>query len=56
MLLVGSLVALIDVAAQRRQPLSQRLRRYATAYLESNGPNREVVRHWLRYLDSRSGG
>jgi tetratricopeptide (TPR) repeat protein len=34
----------------------QRLRRYAKAYLASNGPNREIVAHWLRYLDSRVGG
>ncbi len=34
----------------------QRLRRYARAYIDGKGPNREVVERWLRYLDSRSGG
>jgi tetratricopeptide (TPR) repeat protein len=34
----------------------QRLRRYAKAYLDANGPNREVVARWLRYLESRPGG
>ena len=34
----------------------QRLRRYGKAYLASNGPNREIVGRWLRYLDSRAGG
>jgi VWFA-related protein len=34
----------------------QRLRRYAKAYVASNGPNREIVERWLRYLDSRAGG
>jgi tetratricopeptide (TPR) repeat protein len=34
----------------------QRLRRYARAYLDGKGPNREVVERWLRYLDSRAGG
>jgi VWFA-related protein len=34
----------------------QRLRRYARAYIDGKGPNREVVERWLRYLDSRAGG
>jgi thioredoxin-like negative regulator of GroEL len=34
----------------------QLLRRYAKAYVDAKGPNREVVERWLRYLDSRSGG
>jgi Flp pilus assembly protein TadD len=34
----------------------QRLRRYAKAYLDGKGPNREVVERWLRYLESRAGG
>ncbi len=34
----------------------QRLRRYAKAYIDGKGPNREVVERWLRYLDSHAGG
>ncbi len=34
----------------------QRLARYARAYVEGKGPNREVVQRWLRYLESRAGG
>jgi tetratricopeptide (TPR) repeat protein len=34
----------------------QRLVRYARAYVEGGGPNREVVERWLRYLESRPGG
>lgn len=34
----------------------ERLRRYAQAYLDGSGPNREVVERWLRYLDLRAGG
>ena len=34
----------------------QRLRRYAKAYVDGKGPNREVVECWLRYLESRAGG
>ena len=30
----------------------QRLKRYAKAYIDANGPNREVVQRWLRYLES----
>jgi VWFA-related protein len=30
-----------------------RLVRYARAYVEGKGPNREVVERWLRYLESR---
>jgi tetratricopeptide (TPR) repeat protein len=33
----------------------QRLRRYARAYVDANGPNKEVVDRWLRYLESRGG-
>jgi tetratricopeptide (TPR) repeat protein len=33
----------------------QRLRRYARAYIDAKGPNKEVVGRWLRYLDSRGG-
>jgi thioredoxin-like negative regulator of GroEL len=39
-------------AAEERQ----RLARYAKAYVEGKGPNREVVQRWLRYLESRVGG
>jgi tetratricopeptide (TPR) repeat protein len=34
----------------------QRLRRYGKAYLDLNGPNRQIVERWLRYLDSHAGG
>jgi VWFA-related protein len=34
----------------------ERLARYARAYVEGKGPNREVIRCWLRYLEARSGG
>ena len=34
----------------------QRLTRYARAYVEGKGPNREVIERWLRYLESRAGG
>ena len=34
----------------------QRLTRYAKAYVDGKGPNREVIERWLRYLESRSGG
>jgi tetratricopeptide (TPR) repeat protein len=34
----------------------ERLARYARAYVEGKGPNREVIRCWLRYLESRAGG
>jgi VWFA-related protein len=34
----------------------QRLTRYAKAYVEGKGPNREVIERWLRYLESRAGG
>jgi tetratricopeptide (TPR) repeat protein len=34
----------------------ERLRRYAKAYIDGKGPNREVVARWLRYLDARAGG
>ncbi|MFI4942852.1 MAG: VWA domain-containing protein [Burkholderiales bacterium] len=30
----------------------QRLKRYAKSYIDGNGPNREVVERWLRYLES----
>jgi tetratricopeptide (TPR) repeat protein len=40
-----------EVSAEERH----RLRRYAKAYLDGKGPNREVVERWLRYLDSRAG-
>ena len=33
----------------------QRLRRYARAYIDAKGPNKEVIDRWLRYLESRSG-
>ena len=39
-------------AAEERQ----RLARYARAYVDGGGPNREVVERWLRYLRERSGG
>jgi hypothetical protein len=35
---------------------TQRLARYAKAYVDGGGPNREVVERWLRYLRERSGG
>ena len=34
----------------------QRLTRYAKAYVDGKGPNREVIERWLRYLEARSGG
>jgi VWFA-related protein len=34
----------------------QRLVRFAKAYVEGPGPNREVIERWLRYLESRQGG
>jgi tetratricopeptide (TPR) repeat protein len=34
----------------------QRLSRYAKAYVDGKGPNREVIERWLRYLESRKGG
>jgi len=34
----------------------ERLRRYAQAYLDGNGPRREVVERWLRWLDKKGGG
>jgi len=37
--------------AQREQ-----LVRHARAYADGNGPNREVIACWLRYLEARPGG
>jgi len=34
----------------------ERLARYARAYVDGKGPNREVIGRWLRYRESRSGG
>ncbi len=34
----------------------QRLTRYAKAYVDGKGPNRELIERWLRYLESRTGG
>ena len=34
----------------------QRLVRFAKAYVEGTGPNREVIARWLKYLESRQGG
>jgi hypothetical protein len=34
----------------------QRLARYAKAYVDGKGPNREVVERWLKYLESRPRG
>jgi tetratricopeptide (TPR) repeat protein len=34
----------------------QRLTRYAKAYVDGKGPNREVIERWLLYLESRAGG
>jgi VWFA-related protein len=34
----------------------QRLTRYAKAYVDGKGPNREVVERWLRYLEARPRG
>jgi VWFA-related protein len=34
----------------------ERLVRFARAYVDGKGPNREVIERWLRYLESRSGG
>jgi VWFA-related protein len=34
----------------------QRLTRYAKAYVDGKGPNRELVERWLRYLEARQGG
>jgi VWFA-related protein len=33
----------------------QRLTRYAKAYVDGKGPNRELIERWLRYLESRTG-
>jgi len=30
--------------------------RFAKAYVEGAGPNREVIARWLRYLESQAGG
>jgi len=40
------------VQAEQRQLL----RRYSRAYLDGNGPHREIVERWVRYLDSRPLG
>jgi VWFA-related protein len=32
----------------------QRLTRYAKAYVDGKGPNRELIERWLRYLESRT--
>ena len=45
-----------EAAGTAKAEEHQRLRRYAKAYVDGKGPNREVVERWLRYLDSRSGG
>jgi VWFA-related protein len=45
-----------EAAGGSKAEEQQRLRRYAKAYLDGNGPNREVVERWLRYLDARAGG
>jgi hypothetical protein len=29
----------------------ERLVRYARAYVDTQGPHREIVAHWLRYLE-----
>jgi tetratricopeptide (TPR) repeat protein len=34
----------------------ERLVRFARAYADGKGPNREVIGCWLRYLESRPGG
>jgi tetratricopeptide (TPR) repeat protein len=34
----------------------QRLVRFAKAYVEGAGPNREVIARWLRYLEAQAGG
>ncbi len=45
-----------EAAGSAKADEQQRLRRYAKAYIDGNGPNREVVERWLRYLESRAGG
>jgi hypothetical protein len=45
-----------EAAGGAKAEEQQRLRRYAKAYVDGKGPNREVVERWLRYLDSRAGG
>jgi VWFA-related protein len=35
---------------------TQRLARYAKAYMDGGGPNREIVGRWLEYLRARVGG
>jgi hypothetical protein len=45
-----------EAAGAGKSEEQQRLRRYAKAYIDGKGPNREVVERWLRYLDSRAGG
>jgi tetratricopeptide (TPR) repeat protein len=44
--------------AARAAPAEETLQlaRYAKAYVDGGGPNREVVERWLRYLRERSGG
>jgi tetratricopeptide (TPR) repeat protein len=34
----------------------QRLVRFAKSYVEGEGPNREVIARWLRYMESQPGG
>jgi VWFA-related protein len=45
-----------EAAGTARAEERERLARYARAYLDGQGPNREVVGRWLRYLESRPGG
>jgi tetratricopeptide (TPR) repeat protein len=45
-----------ETAGAAAAPERQRLTRYAKAYVDGKGPNREVIARWLRYLESRKGG
>ncbi len=45
-----------ETAGAAAQEERQRLTRYAKAYVDGKGPNREVIERWLRYLEARSGG
>ena len=45
-----------ETAGAAAEEERQRLTRYAKAYVDGKGPNREVIELWLRYLESRKGG
>lgn len=45
-----------EAAGAAKAAERERLRHHARAYIDSRGPNREVVERWLRYIDARGGG